>query len=112
MILFIDATGFDLLHFALISGDVAAGKKYKVKYPQNEQALGYLDRFLKSKKVKPAHIKKIIVASGQGSFTGIRVGFAIGSAFALATGARLYSIDKKNVPAKLADIEKAGIKKV
>jgi tRNA threonylcarbamoyladenosine biosynthesis protein TsaB len=114
MILFIDSSGYDQLHLAVIDSEKSSVKEKKIKitYPETEKTLGYLDQFLKSNKFKLDNVKKIIVVSGPGSFTGIRVGVSMSLAFSFAKDIPLYSITKDKVPKKLKDIGDLKLKKV
>ncbi|MBU6447378.1 hypothetical protein KGQ24_00865 [Patescibacteria group bacterium] len=111
MILFLNTAGFERLHFAVISGKRVKSKKISIKYPETEMALAYLDKFLREQKVKPVQIKKIIAVSGEGSFTGIRVGFALASAFSLALGIPVYAIESSKLPSNLSALNGIKLKK-
>lgn len=111
MILFLDTSGFERLHFALIKGKGVKSKKIRIKYPETEMALQYLDKFLRLQKIKPDQIKKIVAVSGSGSFTGIRVGFALASAFSLALNVPVYAVDSAKLPRNLSALSSMKLKK-
>ena len=115
MILFIDTTGFHQLRFALIEvgGKGKAKEKiYKVDHSQSAKTLGYFIKFFG--KTKWSEIEKIIVVSGPGSFSGIRVGLAMALAFSLARGIPAFAVSEEIVPKKLASLValKKGLKKI
>lgn len=114
MILFLDTSGFEQLHFVFLdlSGKIKAQKKVRTNHSESENTLQHLDKFLKAAKVKPEQISKIYIVSGPGSFTGIRVGFSHALAFALAFGIPVYAIKKEQVPKKLPDLLKMKLKKL
>ncbi|MDB4939708.1 MAG: tsaB [Candidatus Doudnabacteria bacterium] len=112
MILLIDSAGYNQIHFALINNLKTRARKIKITYPETEKTLGYLEKFLKTSKVKLNQIEKIIVVSGPGSFTGIRVGVTIGLAFSFAKNIPLYAVEKDRLPEDLSQLEKMKLKKV
>jgi tRNA A37 threonylcarbamoyladenosine modification protein TsaB len=121
MILLIDSSGYDQLHFALIDGanidDVnkdgkVIEEKIKITYPETQKTLGYLDKFLNKKKITLNQITKLIVVSGPGSFTGIRVGISMSLAFSFAKDIPLYSISKDKLPKNLSELAKIRLKKI
>ncbi len=111
-ILFIDCSAFEQLHFAIIAAGKVSAKKKKIKYPQTENALSYLAAFLKAQHAQPTDFAKIIIVSGPGSFTGIRVGAAIALAFSLAGQIPLYALAKKQLPDDLAALAQMKLKKI
>ncbi len=111
MILFIDSSGFDKQRFAIIDGKKVAQQVVKIKYPETEKTLGHLDKFLKSKRIKLDNISRIVVVTGAGSFTGIRVGVSISLAFSFAKNIPLYSVPAQKVPKKLAELATMKLKK-
>ncbi|GAC1412781.1 MAG: hypothetical protein NVSMB66_2780 [Candidatus Doudnabacteria bacterium] len=114
MILLIDSSGFQDLKFGLADGKKGFVKEQtlKIKHPETQKTLGYLDKFLKANKVELKVIDKIIVVSGPGSFTGIRVGLSMALAFSFAQNIPLYSIAKDKVPGRLMKIEGLKLKRV
>lgn len=122
MILFIDSSAFDRLHFALIDPVTGKAKEKKIRYKHNhsEKTAGYLEEFLrKSDLTKKLGWRKVVseilVVSGPGSFTGIRTGIALGMAIAMALDIKIYALKKEQVPKNikgLLKIPKSEFKKV
>jgi len=94
MNLFIDSTNFNSITYAC-SGNRPFTKAYVVDPYRSHETLGKLQQFLKAAKIaKPSQtIKKIIVNSGPGSYTGTRVGVT----HALALGF-VWNIPVKAIP--------------
>ncbi len=111
MILLIDSSGYEQLHFALIT-DKVKQQKFKITYPETEKTLSYLEKFLKTNKTKLDQVRKIVVISGPGSFTGIRVGVSMALAFSFAKNIPLYAIEGTDVPKKLSELTTMKLKKV
>ena len=112
MILFLDTSDLHHMILALIpkSGDITR-HEFAVAYNENDQTLGFLDKFLKRHRVKADDINKIIVCSGPGSFTGTRVGVTIAQAFGFAKNIPVVAIKKTQVPTdlrKLATLKASG----
>lgn len=106
MILFLDTSGFEEVHFALIATGLKE-QRYPLKRFDSEKTLTLLERFLKKNKVKlqSNSFGKIIVVSGAGSFTGIRTGIAISLAFSLAFDIPVYAIKKDKLPKVLSELK-------
>ena len=112
MILFINSSGFDKLHFGIISEKKVKEQIIKVKYPETEKTLSYLDKFLKANRATLEQMEKIVVVTGSGSFTGVRLGVSMGLAFSLAKEIPLYAIESNEAPKNLKDLETMKLKKV
>jgi len=109
MILFIDTSGFDDLRLGLISaGGKPAVRETSVKlaYNENYKTAAILEKFLRKNKTVPENLSKIIVCSGPGSFTGIRVGVALAEALGFALNVPAVAIKKPQVPVNLAKLAK------
>lgn len=114
MILYIDTTDFQTMRFALISNTVNESI-FKIAHNENWKTLDFLERFLKSHKVKltpafklPAthyQLNKIIVCSGPGSFTGTRIGVTIAQGLAFAMQVPIFSIPTNKVPKDLLKLK-------
>jgi len=61
-------------------------QSYEFPRGHNDRTIVYLATFLKKYKIKPTEIKTIRAYSGQGSYTGVRVGATIAQALGFAWG--------------------------
>jgi len=103
MLLLIDTSDYNGLHFALVP-DAKSGKPTKefrrqLAFNENYKTLELLKKFLRTNKITPTKIDKIIVCSGPGSFTGIRVGIALAQAMGFALNIPVVAIPKEKIPA-------------
>lgn len=57
---------------------------------QSEILVERIDETLKSHRVSPLEIERIIVTNGPGSYTGVRIALTVAKVMALASGAKLY----------------------
>lgn len=105
MTLFIDTTDFHHLNFALVSDDVVSTFTREVAFNENFKTNEYLQQFLKKQKVAIENIKKIVVCSGPGSFTGIRVGVSMAQALGFALNIPVRAITKNKIPHDLRKLE-------
>ncbi|MCX6797460.1 MAG: hypothetical protein NTX98_03225 [Candidatus Doudnabacteria bacterium] len=117
MILYIDSTDFNKVTFALsqMLSRTRSGtqrnkdmdsrlrgndkkkvlkKSYKINPHKSHETLGFLDKFLKEKKIKHDEIKKIIVNKGPGSYTGVRVGVTIAQALGFVWNIPVRAVGK------------------
>ena len=105
MLLLIDTSDYGGLRFALVP-DPKSGKSIKaakefhreLAFNENYKTLELLEKFISSNKVSPAQIKKTVVCSGPGSFTGIRVGIALAQAMGFALNIPVIAIPKEKIP--------------
>lgn len=112
MILFIDTTDFNQIHFALTDGKKLLDKKFKIAYNENWKTLDHLEKFLKENKISltptlspsPFTLSKILVCSGPGSFTGTRVGVTIAQGLSFANKIPLFAISKEELPKNLKNL--------
>ncbi len=104
MILFINTTDFNGLHFAVIDKEVKSFNKELV-FNENYRTNEFLQKFLKQNKVDLKKLSKVIVCSGPGSFTGIRVGVSLAQALGYALQIPVVAIPKNKVPKDLAKLE-------
>lgn len=116
MILFLDSTNLDKIVLALID---EAGKKRPIKktvtvpYHESHRTLEHLDNFLRAN-LQPTTYKlltTIIICSGPGSFTGIRVGASLAEALGFAWNIPVRAIKKEKIPKDLRDTVKLKITK-
>jgi tRNA A37 threonylcarbamoyladenosine modification protein TsaB len=104
MILFIDTSDFNGLRLGLINPKakaLTAESVHQVAYNENYKTAKFLQKFLQRNKTQPVHLTKIIVCSGPGSFTGIRVGVALAQALGFALNIPVVAIKKDQVPQDL-----------
>lgn len=107
MILFIDTTDFHHLRFAVINQKVVAEFTKEIAFNENYKTNEYLQKFLSKNKVKFEELDKIIVCSGPGSFTGIRVGVSMAQAIGFALKIPVMAIPKNKIPQDLENLPKS-----
>ncbi len=111
MILFIDTSDFNNIHFALLATgtdkSTQAIKEFTtaVAFNENYKTNDFLEKFLRKNKLTPKAISKVIVCSGPGSFTGIRVGVSLAQAFGFALQIPVIAIPKNKIPSDLRKLE-------
>ena len=104
MILFVDTSDFNGLRLALLdpqAKSVINESTYSVAYNENYKTAEFLQKFLRQNKTAPKDLTKIIVCSGPGSFTGIRVGVALAQALGFALNIPVVAIKKNQIPQNL-----------
>ncbi len=104
MILFLDTTDFQNLRLAIVDEHVREQVR-AISYNENYKTAALLEQFLKRSKVRLSEVKKIIVCSGPGSFTGIRVGIALAQAMGFALRIPVVAIKKSAVPKDLQKLK-------
>ncbi len=77
MILYINTCERDKIELALISKQDVFLLNKNIGNKQSENLLELLNKFLKSKKIKLDKLGKIIVNTGPGSFTSVRIGVVL-----------------------------------
>lgn len=103
MILFIDTSNFGKLHLALI-GQTVKEFRAEVAFNENYKTNAFLQGFMKKAKVTPKDLTSVVVCSGPGSFTGIRVGVALAQALGFALDVPVHALPQKSVPADLTQL--------
>lgn len=83
MTLYIESSDYNAVTYSLV-GERNITKTYVIDPHESHKALGLMEKFLKSADIQPGDIKKIVVCTGPGSFTGVRVGIAHAQALGLA----------------------------
>ena len=94
MTLYIDSTNFDAVTYVL-AGDKVIKRVFKANPHQSYVVFSYLEKFLKSSKVKTSEIKKIVVNKGPGSYTGTRIGVTHAMALGFAWDVPVKALDNK-----------------
>lgn len=98
MILFIDTSDFNALTLIAVNDKGFKKLSSKVEFNENYKTNEFLQKFLKREKIKLESIEKIIVCSGPGSFTGLRVGVSLAQALGFGLGIPVLAIPKNKVP--------------
>jgi ArsR family metal-binding transcriptional regulator len=101
MLLYIDTSDFNGLRLALVDKNKTREITRAVAFNENYKTNAFLQQFLKQQKVKISEVKKIVVCSGPGSFTGLRVGVALAQALGFALSIPVVAIPKSKVPKDL-----------
>lgn len=85
MFLFLNSTHHQFFTLALIdkNGQILVYKKKEAEYKQSEKLLTEINRIVGAKNLLPK-LKGIIVASGPGGFTSLRIGLATANALAFS----------------------------
>ncbi|MDQ3018498.1 MAG: hypothetical protein M3Q64_01360 [bacterium] len=101
MILFINTVDFNSAQFAIIEKDSVQEVMQTMAFNESYKTNELLQIFLKKQKVNFKDITKIIVCSGPGSFTGIRVGVSMAQAMGFALGIPVIAIPRNKAPVDL-----------
>ena len=88
MIFYIDTTSDYLYSCIYQDGKVLTELKKKLEHDLSVYSVDEINKMMESINIKPIDIDKIIVVTGPGSFTGIRIGVTIAKIFA-------YTLNKK-----------------
>ncbi len=110
MILFIDSTDYQSVMYA------AAGEKFiEHRFPidphESHKALKDLEGFLKKNRIGRDTLQEIVVCSGPGSYTGVRVGLAHAKALGLAWSVKVTELEKKKFDIKMGKTAKTIVVK-
>jgi tRNA threonylcarbamoyladenosine biosynthesis protein TsaB len=106
MILFINTSDFGNLQFVLTNGTVVKQFAKEIAFNENFKTNAFLEIFLKQAKVSPKDLQKIIVCSGPGSFTGIRVGVSLAQALGFALQIPVVAVAKSKIPEDVRKLTK------
>ncbi len=104
MILFIDTSDFNNLTLALITKSTIKKFTTSIAFNENYKTNEYLKKFLKHHKIPITAVQKVVVCSGPGSFTGIRVGASLSQALGFALHIPVVAIRKNHIPANLTKL--------
>ena len=74
-----------------LEGRVLAKSRLSVRAVHSESVLPEIDRLVESTGCNPADIGRVVVGSGPGSFTGVRIAAALAKGIRAATGAELFA---------------------
>ncbi|HMQ01548.1 MAG TPA: tRNA (adenosine(37)-N6)-threonylcarbamoyltransferase complex dimerization subunit type 1 TsaB [Candidatus Doudnabacteria bacterium] len=105
MTLYINTTEFHNLELALIKAGGVKTFRKNLAFNENFKTLELIEQFLKKQKVALKDLHKIIVCSGPGSFTGIRVGVALAQALGIGLNIPVQAIPKNKIPSNLVELE-------
>lgn len=98
MTLFLDTSDLKKVRFSLLTDRSVKSKTLQIPYEENHRTLEHLDIFLRANKTKPSVLKQIVISSGPGSFTGLRVAASIAQGFKLAFGIPVFVVKKNKLP--------------
>jgi tRNA threonylcarbamoyladenosine biosynthesis protein TsaB len=110
MILYIDTTTREFVKLALIKKQDVFLLDKNVGNKQSENLLDLLNKFLKSRKVKLEKLEKIIVNTGPGSFTSVRIGVVIANTLSFALKIPVIGISNKEITNKQDILELSDLK--
>lgn len=105
MILFIDTSDFDNLTLCLVDGTIVKIHTADLAFNENYKTNAELEKFLKHQEVKMSELTKIVVCSGPGSFTGIRVGVSMAQGLGFALNIPVIAIPKSKIPKDIRKID-------
>lgn len=108
MILFLDTSDFHALRLALVdpkSKQPVRQSAHAVAYNENHKTAHFLQKFLRRHKTTAQDLTKIVVCTGPGSFTGIRVGVALAQALSFSLNIPLIAKKKNQIPEDLAQLQ-------
>ncbi|MDD4289861.1 MAG: tRNA (adenosine(37)-N6)-threonylcarbamoyltransferase complex dimerization subunit type 1 TsaB [Patescibacteria group bacterium] len=97
MILYIDTTKREFIKLALIKKQEIFLLNKKVETKQSENLLKLLDNFLKVKKLKLKNLKRIIVNTGPGSFTSVRLGVILANTLLYSLKVPVAGVSQKEI---------------
>lgn len=97
MILYIDTTQREFIKLALIKKQDVFLLEKNVDTKQSENLLKFLDRFLKLKNLKLENLEKIIVNTGPGSFTSVRIGVVLANTLSYSLKIPVLGISQKDI---------------
>lgn len=103
-LLYINTSEFHQLKSALISDTEVVPFETELGFNESYRTLDLIQKFLAKQKVKLNQLDKIIVCSGPGSFTGIRVGVSLAQALGLGLNIPVVAIPKSKIPKNLVKL--------
>ena len=90
-VLYID-TSTNYLYTGIVLDDVVFETKLKLDHKLSNYTLYEIDKLFQKVNIRPNEIDKIIVVSGPGSFTGIRIGMTIAKIYAWSLNIEITTI--------------------
>lgn len=81
-ILFIDTSSTDVSIAIIKDGIILSNINKTIPNAHSIYTVNFIDKALKDTKLKPSDIDKILVVTGPGSFTGVRIGVTIAKTYA------------------------------
>lgn len=76
---------------AIWKGGLALELSLHIQGAHSERVLPAIDRALEMTETRPGDVTAIVVGSGPGSFTGVRIAASVGKGWAMAGGTRLFA---------------------
>ena len=103
MIFYLDTTS-DYLYSAIYQdGEIICELKKNLGHDLSVYTIDEISKMMEEKDIKPIDINKIIVVSGPGSFTGIRIGVTIAKIFAFTLNKKITTITSLDAMAESID---------
>lgn len=103
-LLYINTTVFHKLELILVSDNKSIVYESDLGFNESFKTLGLIQKFLAKQKTKLSDLQKIMVCSGPGSFTGIRVGVSLAQALGLGLNIPVVAIPKSKIPKDLVKL--------
>lgn len=104
MISFFIDTCTSLATIALLNNNKLINKKIVTSnHDLSSNLFSYIEELFKEVNINPKEIKKIYVAYGPGSFTGVRIGLTIAKTYAYSLGIKLVPISSLEIMASSLD---------
>src|SRR5688572_11914385 len=111
MLLYINTAEFNKIGLGLIDGVNVRTFQKELAFNENYKSLEYLQKFLKHHKVTTPMLTKIVVCSGPGSFTGIRVGVSLAQALGYALSIPVLALPLNKIPTDLRKLPNINFSK-
>ncbi len=85
MILLVDSSQIERIYLALGgAGKLLFSREIPAKFSHSEKLIPEIDKLLRQASISPGELEGIVVVSGPGSFTALRIGLAVVNALAWA----------------------------
>ena len=97
MFLFINTSDYEHTRFALVDEtSIVADEVIAIPHHESYKTLGYIDGVLKERDGRA--LERIVVATGPGAFTGVRVGVALAQGLGMAWGVPVVGVATAEIP--------------